>query len=92
MIPANLHKFYIGGAWVDPLGSADDGRGKPRDRGDRGPVALGTAADADRAVAAARAAFAGFCDWPVAERIALLERILAEYNRRYDAFAEAMQP
>ncbi|HSF64633.1 MAG TPA: aldehyde dehydrogenase family protein [Paracoccaceae bacterium] len=91
MIPANLHKFYIGGAWVDPLGTATLPVENPATEETLAHVALGTAADADRAVAAARAAFPAFCDWPVAERIALLERILAEYNRRYDAFAEAMR-
>ena len=90
MIPANLHKFYIGGAWVDPLGSATMPVENPATEETVAHIALGSVADADRAVAAARAAFPAFCDWPVAERIALLERILAEYNRRFDAFAEAM--
>ena len=91
MIPENLHKFYIGGAWVDPLGAAMLDVENPATEETVARIALGTAADADRAVAAARAAFPAFCDWPVADRIALLERILDEYNRRYDAFAEAMR-
>jgi aldehyde dehydrogenase (NAD+) len=39
---------------------------------------------------AARAAFDGFTSWKAADRIALLEAILAEYNKRYEEFAVAM--
>jgi len=55
-----------------------------------GTVALGTAADADRAIQAARAAFAGFCSWSPHDRIALIEAVLAEYNRRTDEVAAAI--
>jgi len=50
-------------------------------------VAAGTAADLDRAVAAARGAFASFTATPVAERIALLERIHALMLERTEALA-----
>ena len=45
-------------------------------------ISLGSQADVDRAVAAARAAFESFSQTTPAERLALLERIVAEYNRR----------
>ena len=45
-------------------------------------ISLGSQADVDRAVAAARAAFETFSQTTREERIALLERIVAEYNRR----------
>ena len=86
----NLTKFYINGAWVAPLGSARLGVENPATEEIVAEVALGSMADADRAVAAARAAFDGFAAWPAAERIALLERILAEYTARYEEFAVAM--
>ena len=91
MISSNLIKFYINGAWVAPLGSDRMGVENPATEEIIAEVALGSAADADRAVMAARAAFDGYTLWPVAERTALLRRILAGYNARYDDFADAMR-
>jgi len=90
MIPANMLKFYIDGAWVDPLGTERLGVENPATEEIIGEIALGTEADADRAILAARAAFDGFTAWPVADRIALVRRILEVYNRRYEDFAQAM--
>lgn len=90
MAYANLSKFYINGEWVAPLGGATTGVENPATEEIVAQVALGTAADADRAIMAARAAFDGFTSWKAADRIALLEAILAEYNRRYEEFAVAM--
>lgn len=90
MIPANMLKFYIDGAWVDPLGTERLGVENPATEEIIGEIALGTGADADRAILAARAAFDGFTAWPVADRIALVRRILEVYNRRYEDFAQAM--
>ena len=53
-------------------------------------MALGNDADADRAIMAARAAFDGWTVTPVADRIALLKRILEVYNARAEDFAAAM--
>lgn len=90
MTYANLSKFYINGEWVAPLGGATMGVENPATEEIVAQVALGTVADADRGVAAARAAFDGFTGWKAADRIALLEAILAEYNKRYEDFAVAM--
>lgn len=84
-------EFYIGGQWVAPLSSARLGVENPANEEIITEIALGNAADAERAIRAARAAFPAYSAWPVAERIALLERVIAEYNKRYDAFAEAMR-
>ncbi|MDZ4093870.1 MAG: aldehyde dehydrogenase family protein [Paracoccaceae bacterium] len=90
MISANLLKFYINGEWVEPLGHARLGVENPATEEIVAEVALGTEADADRAIMAARAAFDGYTVWPVADRIALVKRVLAEYNARYEDFAQAM--
>ncbi len=90
MTYANLSKFYINGEWVAPLGGGTMGVENPATEEIVGQVALGSVADADRAIAAARAAFDAFTVWSADDRIALLERILAEYNARYDDFAQAM--
>ncbi len=51
---------------------------------------MGSAADVDRAVKAARAAFTSFSQTSVAERVALLERIIEEYKKRYADMAAAI--
>ncbi len=86
----NLGRFYIGGEWVAPLSAERLGVENPATEEIVGQVALGSTADSDRAVAAARAAFDGWTMVPVAERIALVQRILDEYNARYEDFAQAM--
>ena len=90
MISKHLSKFYIGGQWVDPLGSTRMGVENPATEEIVAEVALGTVEDADRAIMAARGAFDAFAAEPVAERIALLRRILEVYNAREDDFVAAM--
>src|SRR5690606_24082664 len=55
-----------------------------------GRVALGGAADVDRAVAAARRAFERYGVLPVADRLALLDRIIAAYQQRMPDLAAAI--
>ncbi|MHC8287296.1 aldehyde dehydrogenase family protein [Pseudomonas sp. XS1P51] len=83
--------FYIGGEWVEPASPTwfnviDPATELVVDR-----LALGNATDVDRAVAAARAALPDYAGRSVAERIALLERIVTIYERRQEEFAEAMR-
>ncbi|MEZ2127770.1 MULTISPECIES: aldehyde dehydrogenase family protein [unclassified Sinorhizobium] len=68
-------KFYIGGAWVDPAAFADREVINPATEAPFARIAIGSAADVDRAVAAARSAFPDFAGTTVAERAALIERI-----------------
>ncbi|MGB8812764.1 MAG: aldehyde dehydrogenase family protein [Paracoccaceae bacterium] len=90
MISANLLKFYINGAWVEPLGADRMGVENPANEEIVAQIALGSEADADRAIMAARAAFPAYTVWPVADRIALVKRVLEEYNARYEEFAQTM--
>ena len=90
MISANMTKFYINGAWVEPLSTVRIGVENPANEEIIAEVAMGNDADADRAIMAARAAFDGWTITPVADRIALLKRILEIYNSRADEFAAAM--
>ena len=91
MISTNLDKFYINGAWVAPLGTDRMAVENPATEETIAEVALGGLADIDAAIMAARAAFDGFTQWPLAERIALLRRVLEVYNSRYEDFAQAMR-
>ncbi len=91
MISANALKFYINGEWVDPLSKERMGVENPATEDIVAEIALGSAEDADRAIMAARKAFLGYTGLPVKARIELLEQVLAEYNKRYDDFADAMR-
>ena len=90
MIPENMTKFYINGAWVEPHSKTRMGVENPATEEIVAQVALGDNDDADRAIMAARAAFDSFTVWPVQKRIDLVRRILEIYNERYDDFASAM--
>ena len=90
MVPAHMEKFYIGGAWVEPKSPARMGVENPATEEIVSQVALGNAADVDAAVAAARAAFGGWTTTSVADRIAVVKRVLAAYNEMYEEFAQVM--
>ncbi len=90
MIPANMLKFYINGAWVEPISTNRMGVENPATEEIVAEVALGNQADIDAAIMAARAAFDGWTVTPLEDRIALVQRILDEYNARYEDFAQVM--
>ena len=83
-------KFYINGAWVDPVTPKTLDVINPATEGVAGRISMGSAADVDAAVRAARAAFASYSQTSVADRVALLEAILAEYKKRYADMAAAI--
>ena len=83
-------RFYIAGAWVAPLGSDVLDVINPATEKPAGRIALGTSADVDRAVAAAKLAFTGYSLWSVEDRIALLERIGEVYKARMPDLAAAV--
>ena len=83
-------KFYINGAWVDPVTPKTLVVINPATEAAAGHISMGSAADVDLAVKAARAAFASYSQTGVADRIALLERIIAEYKIRYNDMAAAI--
>lgn len=84
MVPANALKFYIDGAWVDPAELKTVDVINPATEDVIGQVAMGSSADVDRAVAAARAAFPAFAATSREDRMALLERILVAYKKRFN--------
>ncbi|WP_295559422.1 aldehyde dehydrogenase family protein [uncultured Hyphomicrobium sp.] len=75
-------KFYIGGAWVEPIGGHTIPVVNPATEEALYNLAVGSAADVDRAVAAARAAWPSFAATSREERIALLARIMEIYAKR----------
>ena len=87
----NLTKFYIGGRWIEPLSSATLPVMNPATEAQIGTVAMGNAADVDRAVAAAKAAFEGFSTTSKQVRLDLLYRLKAVTERRFEDLAQAMR-
>ena len=83
-------QFYINGAWVHPAVSRDFDVINPATEEAYTRISLGSAADVDKAVSAARAAFVAFSETDKATRLALLRRILAIYNDRADEIARAL--
>ena len=84
--------FYIGGEWVAPAGSATIDVISPHTEEVIGRVPEGTAADMDRAVAAARDAFDNG-PWPrmsPADRAAAIGRLADLYAARLGDFAEVI--
>ncbi|MET0339280.1 MAG: aldehyde dehydrogenase family protein [Caulobacter sp.] len=83
-------KFYIDGAWVSPAAAKTLDVINPANEGVAGRISMGSESDVDAAVMAARAAFDSFSQTSREERIDLLERIVAEYQKRYEDMAKAI--
>lgn len=88
---SNADRFYIDGRWVEPASPSWFDVIDPATETVVERLALGDATDVDRAVAAARKALPGYARTSVAERIALLQRIVSIYERRQEEFAQAMR-
>ena len=82
--------FYINGAWVNPSVQKSFDVINPATEEPYTRISLGSSADVDKAVLAARAAFPDFAKTNKATRIALLKRILTVYNDRADEIAQAL--
>ncbi len=86
-----LLSFYIDGQWTKPLGDATTAPViNPATEETVAEIYLGSPADIDHAVVAARAAFDSYSSTTVAERIELAEQIVAVFNRRYDEMVDAI--
>jgi len=83
-------QFYIDGAWVDPVTPRTVDVIDPSTERPFTQISLGSKADVDKAVAAARAAFPAFSQTTREERLALLRRILEVYQTRYEDIANAI--
>jgi aldehyde dehydrogenase (NAD+) len=83
-------QFYINGEWVDPVVPHPLDVIDPSTEEAYAKISLGSAADVDKAVAAARKAFETFSQTSKQERIDLLKRILVAYKARYNDVAAAI--
>ena len=86
----NMRNFYINGQWVAPSTPSDFDVINPSNEEVCATISLGSQADTDAAVAAAKAAFPAWAAVPQAEKLALLQKLLEEYMKRAGDLAEAM--
>lgn len=86
----NTQQFYIDGAWVDPISATPFPILNPANNGQVGTVSLGSSADVDAAVAAAKRAFKTFSKTSKQERLALLERLEQVFTARLEEMAQAI--
>ncbi len=82
--------FYINGKWVAPTTPSTCEVLNPATEEVIGRISLGSKADVDKAVAAARAAFETFSQTTRQERVELLERILGAYAAHLDELAQTI--
>ncbi|MEQ1725645.1 MAG: aldehyde dehydrogenase family protein [Sphingopyxis sp.] len=83
-------QHYIGGQWVDSIGGRRHDVISPSTEELCTAITLGTTADVDKAVAAARAAFVSYSQTTREERLALLGRIVEEMKKRTNDLARSM--
>jgi aldehyde dehydrogenase (NAD+) len=86
----DCRQFYIDGKWVLPTKAHDFMVRNPANEEPIATISLGSAADVDKAVAAAKKAFEGYSESSADQRRALLERIIAVYESRMDEMAETI--
>ena len=83
----DCRQFYIDGKWVAPTKPQDLAVIDPATEEEVAVISLGTAADVDKAVAAAKRAFESYSQTSVEERLALLQRIIEVYQSKYEEMA-----
>lgn len=86
----DFRQFYINGEWTDPVEPRDLDVINPATEQSIGKISLGSAADVDKAVAAAKAAFPRYSQTSVEERVQLLQKVLAGYQQKLKDIAAAI--
>lgn len=87
---ADATRFYIDGSWTTPSGTGRKDIVNPSDLSVVGQVALGDATDAERAIAAAKAAFPAWSETSVETRLGYLKAINERLIARNDEIADAI--
>ena len=82
--------FYIDGRWTAPAAPRDCEVIDPSTEEACAIISLGSEADTDLAVAAAKRAFSAWAATPPAERKRYIEAILAQYEARAEEMARAI--
>ena len=83
-------QFYIDGKWVNPVTPKTIDVINPANEEAFARVSLGSKADVDKAVAAARKAFETWSRTTREERLAMLNKIMGVYQTKYNEIAETI--
>jgi len=83
-------QFYINGEWVDPVTPLSLDVIDPATEIVAGHISLGSAADVDKAVEAAAAAFESWSATGREERLAILNRVVEEFEKRVPEIGAAI--
>jgi aldehyde dehydrogenase (NAD+) len=86
----NKLDFYIDGKWVPPVTAKTLDVINPANEEAYARISLGSKADVDKAVAAARRAFETYSKTSREERLALLGKIVEVYQKHYAEMVEAI--
>src|SRR5260370_26231640 len=86
----DCRQFSIDGAWVHPAGVDEFPVINPATEERIGTISLGTARDVDKAVSAAKRAFASYSETGPESRVALLQRIIQVYESRVEDLARTI--
>ena len=86
----NCRQFYIDGKWVSPANAHDFEVINPASEEPIATISLGTAADVDRAVVAAKRAFESYSETTLDARLAFLRRIIEVYQSKAKEMAETI--
>ena len=84
-------QFYINGQWVDPVTPNDCDVINPANEEVCGQISLGSEADVNLAVAAAKSAFESYSRTSRQERVELLESCIETYKKYYTDIAAAIR-
>jgi aldehyde dehydrogenase (NAD+) len=82
--------LYINGSWVEPQITNDFNVIDPSTEEPCAVISLGSEADTNKAVDAARSAFESWMFTPKNDRLKLIENILEEYQKRAEDMAKAI--
>jgi aldehyde dehydrogenase (NAD+) len=83
-------QFYIDGKWIDPVRAHDLTILNPATEEPVATISLGSAADVDKAVAAAKRAFEPYSESTVDQRLAFLRQIIEVYKAKSGEMAECV--
>jgi aldehyde dehydrogenase (NAD+) len=86
----DCRKFYIDGKWVSPTTAREWEVANPATEEPIATISLGSAADVDKAVAAAGRAFESYSQTSVEARVALLKRVIEVYTAKSEEMAKTI--
>jgi aldehyde dehydrogenase (NAD+) len=86
----NCRQFYVDGKWVDPSRANDFWVINPATEEPIATISLGSPADVDRAVAAAKRAFESYSETTLDARLTFLRTIIEVYRQRIEEMADTI--